>query len=104
MQRVVDDREIALIVDIARIGGNLTVDAHPEVDVRLQSRRFGDGLRGTRPQHGKYQQQAGQADLHSAAEYHKTAVSERGQVPILEKNGKRLRRASRKPRRRGDVA
>ncbi len=53
VQRLVDDRQIALVVDEARIGGNLAVDPHPEVDVRLQGGRLGDGGRGARAQHGK---------------------------------------------------
>ncbi len=69
MQRAVHDRQVVLVVQEAFAGGDLGVDADPEVHFLLQFRRHGDarfggarGCRGTHQQQRRTQQWNEEAD------------------------------------------
>ena len=57
MQRLVDDREPVLIVQVALVGGDLGVDLDPELNIRLELRRPRQQILGHRHQ-GRQQAQA----------------------------------------------
>jgi hypothetical protein len=61
VHRLVDDREVAVVVEEPLGSAHRGVDADPELDVALEFGRAGDGLIG-RPGGTRRQRQAGQQE------------------------------------------